>query len=273
MYEYPDGAYIRKRQEASTPEMFKTKKQKPMVKYWKTKEAVSAKVVTTKEGHDVMYMEGEDHPFPGFPRGVLLFGQLSPLKHWIKNKIFNDAWKMLEEKKSDEEIIFYLRNEALPYIYELAAKTKYDMVPLQKMVPPVKELYRALTVVEKKTGSQNVKQIKDILTFILQEDDAYRFRFQWMMKFFKWKFFRRNCVKLLDYGLSLVEHGEMIGDMKERQRLLRRILMFVLKDPSVKKCFELLFKELDWKKVQLSEADKYFFRAKYFKCDYPEEQY
>ncbi len=244
-----------------------------MVKYWRTKEAVAAKVVQTKEGHDVMYMEGEDYPFPGFPRGVLLFGQLSPLKHWIKNKIFNDAWRMLEEKKTDEEILSYLRTVALPYIYELAEKTKYDMVPPEKMVPVVKELYRALTIVEQKTGSQNIKLIKDILCFILQEDDAYRFRFQWMMKFMKWKIFQRNYSKLFDLALSKLEHGEMIGDMKERQRLLRRILMFVLKDERVKNCFELLFKELDWKKVQLSEADKYFFRAKYFKVDYPEDQY
>jgi hypothetical protein len=71
----------------------------------------------------------------------------------------------------------------------------------------------------------------------------------------------------------MLEHGEMIGDMKERQRLFRRIFMVVTRDKEMGEGFKLLMKELDWKKLRLTKADKYFFRAKYFKVDYPEYAY
>lgn len=240
-------------------------------------DSVEAKVVETKEGHNVMYMKGEKYPFPGYPREVLLYGKLSPLKHHIKNQIFNEAWHRID-KDSPEEVMQYLRGTAWPNIVKLAQETTFDMVPYQKMVPIVKELYRAFTAVYAKTGNKHVLELRDVMTFILQEDDAYRFRFQWLAKFFNpnslWrKVLRRDPIKDFDWALSMLEHGEMIGDMKERQRLLRKVLVFVLKDESVRNLFQLFQKELDWKKVQLSKADKYFFRAKYFKVDYPERTY
>lgn len=250
---------------------FFTRNEKEMVQYWKTGDSVKAKVYIDDKGSYVMQMQGEKYPFPGYPRGALLYGLLSPLKHEIKNQIFNDTWKMLEEKKSDQEIMDHLKKTVLPKIFEIGKKTEFDRIPPEKMSPAIKELYRVMSIVEENTKSKNVLYLKDILCFILQEDDAYRFRFQWMMKFFKYKFFQKNYLKILDYALSMLEHAETIGDMKERQRLFRRIIIFILKDPVIKNYFDMLFKELDWKKVQLSKADKYFFRAKYFKVDFPED--
>lgn len=249
-----------------------------MVHYWKTSDSVAAKVTQSKEGHYQMHMKGEKYPFPGYPRGILLYGPLSPLKHQIKNKIFNDTWAAIEDGV-DEEWIEHLKKEVLQNtIMPLFDQGRYDMLPFEKMVPPVKELYRAFTVVAEKTNRKNVIHIRDLICFILQEDDAYRFRFQWLAKFFNpnswWrKMTGRDPLKDFDFALSMLEHGESIGDMKERQRLLRRVLMFVLKDEGVRTCFDLFIKELDWKKVQLSKADKYYFRAKYFKVDYPEYSY
>lgn len=238
-----------------------------MVSYWLKNESVEAKVFITKEGHYAMRMQGEKYDFPGHPRGVLLYGDLSPLKHKIKNAIFNDTWAMLEEKKSDQEIMERLKNSVLPYILGLSEDMKYDMLPYERMVPSVKEIYRAMTVVYVKTGSENVRKLRDLITFVLQEDDAYRFRFQWVCKFLK----HTKSIKWWEYGLRFLEHAETIGDMKERQRLFRRIVMFILKDEKIKKYFEMLMDEINFKKVQLSKADKYFFRAKYFKVDYPED--
>lgn len=246
---------------------------KEMVSYWKTKDSVMAKVTLAKEGHNVMWMEGEKYPFPGFPRGVLLYGGLSKLKHNVKNLVFNDIWAMLENRRGITSCVKHLKEVALPQIFEILESQKYDMVPPHKMVPVVKEIWRALTIVEEKMGSERIKKCKEVLTFVLQEDDAYRFRFQWAMKFMRYKFFRRNYVKLFDFALSMLEHGEMVGDMKERQRLFRRGMMTLLKDPHIKECFDMFMKEVDWKKLRLTKADKYFFRAKYFKVDYPEYKY
>ena len=241
---------------------------RPMVKYWKTADAVEAKVVREKEGHYQMYMQGEDYPFPGYPRGSLLYGKLSPLKHWIKNKVFNDTWAMLEDKKSSEEITKYLKEVAYPYVFEIAEDAKYDMVPLEVMNPPVRELYRALTKV---SDGDTVNKWRDIITFIFQEDDGYRMRFQWMTKFLPK--FRKPTVEDFMYALKMHEDGESVGDMKEKARLILRVMKEILNDPKSLATFKALLKECDWKKLKLTEADLYFLRAKYFKADYPEYAY
>ncbi len=248
-----------------------------MVKYWMKNDAVLAKVVRNKNSQYEMFMKGEKYAFPAYPRGTLLYGSLSPLKHLIKNRIFNNTWKLLEEKWP-EHIIHQDIKDGIDEAYELCQKSKYDQVPDNIMNPPIKEIWRAMTVIEKKTGSERVKKLKEMLCFILQEDDAYRFRVQWIIKFFNprslWRrILKRNPIQDFDLGLAMIEHAEMIGDMKERQRLLRRGLICALRDPSIRFYFELLCKELDWNKLKLSKADKYFFRAKYFKVDYPEWQY
>lgn len=234
---------------------------KEMVSYWKRADSVEAKVYKTKGGHYEMQMKGEKYPFMGYPRGTLLFGKLSPLKHQIKNKIFNAAWAMLEKNKPESEIKSYLES-AWQEIFTLAEETKYDMVPFEQLMPPVKELHRAMTTV----GVDS--RLRDVICFIFQEDDAYRMRCQWICKFFPW--FGKPSVEDFTYGLSMLEHGEAVGDMKERERLFKRIFLFMTKDSDKFKDF---LNETDWKKVALTKADKYFFRAKYFKVDYPEYRY
>jgi len=232
-----------------------------MVKYWKTKQSVQAKVIRDKNGVLTMQMEGEKYPFPTYPRGYLLFGSLSKLKHEIKNQIFNESWRKLEEGENKEEIIKYIKNKLFNEIAELSLKSKYDMIPPQSMCPSVREIYRAWTKVSPETSV-----LRDYLCFVLQEDDAYRWRVSWLVNWFS-PFMKLNPVKSFSYALKMLEHGEVIGDMKEKQRLLRRILLLALEDKNIRDKFIKLFKEIDWKKVKLTKADKYFFRGKYFKVD------
>lgn len=232
-----------------------------MVSYWKHSDSVEAKLFKDKDGVMRMQMRGEKYLFPGYPRGSLLFGKLSPLKHQIKNKIFNETWALLEKNKSESEIRAHL-SQKWEEIFQLAEETKYDMVPFEKMVPPVKELHRVMT----KIGCDI--RLRDVLCFILQEDDAYRMRFQWIIKFFpRWA----SPTGLNFYqALCNLEEGEVVGDMKERERLFRKVFMFMVKDSETFKSF---LTEANWKAIGLTEADKYFLRAKYFKCDWPEYQY
>ena len=238
----------------------KTPADMPVVRYWKTQAAVQAKVTTNEDGALVMHMEGEDYPFPGFPRGYLLFGPLSKLKHEIKNQIFNACWALIGK---DEGIMGQVY-AALGNIYQLAEKTKYDMVPPEKMVKAVREIHRAWT----KVAPQHTK-LRDILCFILQEDDSYRFRVQWVAQYMKKKPTGRTDYWLPLYkGLENLQHAEVIADMKERQLLLRTVLLSILTDKRWAEAFNKLCHEIDWNKVVLSEGDKYHFRGKYFKVDF-----
>ena len=257
-----------------------------MVSYWKTKESVEAKVVRAPEGHLVMHMQGEKYPFPGFPRGPLLFGSLSPLKHVIKNRIFNQTWKKLEEGEPEAEIHQSIKDElSRIFSYQETGKPqdeeskeieayKYDMLPFERLNPPIKEIWRAFTKIEKM--GHRVKGLKELICFILQEDDGYRMRVQFLSRFFNpnswWRRYR-DPVKDFETALQMLEHAEIVGDMKERVRLLRRVLLCALRDKAIRSCFIALCKEMDWNKLKLTKTDLYFLRAKWFKADYPYEKY
>ncbi len=225
----------------------------PVVKYWKFKESVSARVIR-RDGYLQMDMEGEDYPFPSFPRGHILFGKISKLKHEIK-QVFNRAWEHEDPNQIKKELLY-----DIPKYFE---PLKYDYLPVESMCPSVREIHRAWT----KVAPKKSYIIRDYLCLILQEDDAYRFRVQWLVKWFGW-FPKFAPIKTFEYALSMLEHGEVIGDMKERQRLLKKVLLTVLQDPTIKDLFIKFFKEVNWKKVQLSDGDSYHFRGKYFKVDY-----
>lgn len=218
-----------------------------------TKEAVRAKVTTAKDGSYIMWMEGEKYPFPGYPRGHLLYGTLSKLKHELKNQFFNENWWRLER---GERIQI---DEATQNIFKIAEDLKYDMMPYEKMAPAIRELY------------ENIPDLmwRKIITYILQEDDGYRFRFQWMTQFLD----KNRPFESFEYAMEMLENAEVVEDMKERVRLIKRVMLELWKDPVYAKYWIDFLKDLNLGNVKLSKADKYFFRAKYFKVDYPYYEY
>lgn len=234
----------------------------PMVSYWKTKEYVEAKM-TTKDGATILVMDGEKYPIWGFPRGHLLipaskqYGPLSILKHQIKNRVFNETFEKLQTLPREQ--VIKEAKQALKDCYEYLEPMRLDLMPPSKMCPSVREIYRALT----KIGCP--EPLRDILTLILQEDDGYRYRVQWLAIW--WPLIKWNPVKIFDKGLKMLEEAEVIGDMKRKIRLLRTVLMLGLEDARIKELFISFFKEVNWRKVRITEADRYHFRAKYFKVD------
>ena len=237
-----------------------------MVHYWKNKDHVEAKL-TKKDGATIMVLEGEKYPIWGFPRGHLLipanekYGPLSILKHQVKTQIFNEIWEKLEKDLPKEQIIKE-GYEALDRVLEYLEPLKYDLMPPETMCPSVREIHRAWTKV---APSERSLKVRDIVTLVLQEDDGYRYRVQWMAIWYPW--IKWNPIKLFDKGLQMVERAEVIGDMKRKIKLLRRVLSLALEDPKLKETFIKFFKEVDWKKVKITEAERYHLRAKYFKCD------
>lgn len=162
------------------------------VQYWKHPGgAARARLTHGKDGALQMEIEGEKYPMAGFPRGHVLTGPLASLKHKVKNMVFNQVFEELSKMESEHSA---------------------DMLPAEQLAPAVRELYRVLDLMEHAEIVPDMKGrirlIKKVLTFFLQEDDAYRFRFQWAME------------------------------------------------------------RLDMKKIKLSKADKYYFRGKYFKVDH-----
>ena len=132
------------------------------VKYGKTKGFGKAKVTKTDSGSVQMEIEGEKYPFPGFPRQhVLIGGSLEKVKSRLKKDIFHTLFEVMED--------------ATP-----------DIIPEEQFCPFVKEIWRTMTMMENAEVTEDMKSqirnMKKVICFFMQEDDAWRFRVQWMME-------------------------------------------------------------------------------------------
>ena len=245
----------------------------PMVRWWKTADAVEAIVTRDKSGAEMMVMQGEKYPIMSFPRSHILVpehhfkgeavtledrvrkhGAFSVLKHEIKNRVFNDNF----DNPTPEKI-----KESLREIVKHLEVLKYDLMPPESMCLAVREIHRAWT---KAVPGELSYKLRDILTFTLQEDDSYKYRVQWLAWWMP--FIKINPVHILDKCFALMEHAEALGDMKERIRLLRKVVMKLLEDKVIRDKFEKFFREVNWGKVKLSKGDRYHFSGKYFKVYY-----
>lgn len=258
-----------------------------MVNYWKTGDVARAKLVVLKDGSYAMLIEGEKYPLYGFPRGPVLFGPLARFKFLAKNLIFNEVWRRLEANQSEGEIMGYLLKDARPILLSEIRGIRYDMFPPERLCPAVRELWRGMTEVEKRIENpqerEDFKTIKEGLTFFLQEDDAYRFRLQWVARYINPKNpLRRFFYNVIRKPYSFKEEiklifkflgdSEITPDMKGRTKLIGRILLFLLESDLGERIEEIV-KELNWNKMKLSKADTYYFRGKYFKVDHDKFDY
>ena len=199
-----------------------------------------------------MWMDGEKYPFPGYPRGHLItnepgkFSPYSRLKHLIKTQFFNENWKRLDEGQSIQ-----LETDE---IFKLAQELRYELMPIEKCAPAIRELYQWLPD----------SPWRDILICILQEDDAYRWRFQYLVQFLN----KKDPIGSFNKAMKILENAEVIDDMKDRVNLIRRVLLALWENQQYAQHWIHLVKNMDFKKTKLQKADLYYFRAKYFKPDF-----
>ena len=152
------------------------------------------------------------------------------------------------------------------------------MFPPEKLCPAVKELWRALSVIEGKIDNPQFKTLKEGITFFFQEDDAYRFRLQWLSRYVNpkniwrkiYRFFTRKPYSFrseMELIFNFLGDAEIVPDMKGRIVLIKRIFLAFLEDKEFGDLIEMVMWEMDWRKLELSKSDRYYFRGKYFKVD------
>ena len=158
------------------------KKFKESVQYGEKGGQQLARPVRVKDGSLELEIKDEKYRLRGVPRAHILHGPLAPLKRYMK-----------------------------VFIVETIMKCMPHMLPDDQLCEPVREFARVCDLVieaeDEFEMKRQLKQGRDAMCMFLQEDDAWRFRWQWAMEKF------------------------------------------------------------DMKKVKLNKADKYYFRAKSFKCD------
>jgi len=117
---------------------------------------ISQPVWNEEEQTTELHIRNERYPMRAFPRHHVLHGPLAPLKRYIKNLIIEQLVQCLPYKIPDE-------NMAIP-VREVARV--FDLLSVAEDEPEMKRL---------------VLQFKDAICMVLQEDDAWRYRFQWFL--------------------------------------------------------------------------------------------
>ena len=139
--------------------MFNPFKRKPnSVQYGEKKGKELAQPVFNEKTQSMeLHIKGEEYALRGMPRHHFLHGPLAPLKGYMKNFVITAMVK------------------CLPY-----------KIPDDKLVEPVREFARVFDLLIEAEDEPEMKklmgQFKDAMTMMLQEDDAWRFRFQWAME-------------------------------------------------------------------------------------------
>jgi len=129
-------------------------KQKEHVQYGEKKGREYARSFIAKDGSKELEIKGEKYRLRSHPRHHVLHGPLGPLKRYMKNFIIEALVK------------------CLPY-----------KIPDNKLSEPVREIARVFDLVMEAEDEPEMKklmgQLKNSICMVLQEDDAWRFRFQW----------------------------------------------------------------------------------------------
>ena len=129
--------------------------------------------------------------------------------------------------------------ELMNTLKPLWSEVKYDMIPIEQCCSFVKEIWNALTELEKLETDEDIKDfertLKKFFCFFMQEDDAWRFRWQWVFERFNRKIYSK-------YDLA---------DLANKNNYQVR--------------FQFVLSQMNYNKCKLSKIDKYHFRGKWFR--------
>lgn len=137
------------------------KKYKEQVMYGVRGGKQLAKSKLNKDGEIILDIKGEKYPLAGHPRHHFMHGPLSPLKNKMKNLVIESIPKLLEKCISSQlpEEQWCVSVKAIGKVFDKWIEAEDE--------PSMKYL---------------AGQIKDAICMFLQEDDAYRFRVQWLFE-------------------------------------------------------------------------------------------
>ena len=143
------------------------KKLKESVQYGEKGGTQLSRTVRAKDGSLELEIRDEKYRLRAVPRHHVLHGPLAPLKRYVKTMIVEHMMK------------------CLPHI-----------LPDAQLAEPVREFARVCDLVieaeDELEMKRQLKQGRDAMCMFLQEDDAWRFRWQYAMEKFDMKKVRLN---------------------------------------------------------------------------------
>ncbi len=214
------------------------------------------KVELPDTGGVYTYMEGYEHPYKGFPfhEFVDKIDTLKKLSRGTLSSLFHSLKKRNRLQIALLALSPWLFNDMLvAAIYAFHRIIMRFKIKELRYSTAVREVYRVIG------GSELKEQLRDILCMTLENDNAYRFRFQDIVPEIDLESLKRNCSKELMRILNLMQAREKKQDVKDTWTLLKRFLpMYLLVNPQVRTEIISIVTEMDMQKIKLSIEDEFY---------------
>lgn len=216
-------------------------------------------------GGVLTYMEGYDEPYKGFPfhEFVDKIDTIKKLSRGVLSSLFHDIKKRNKLQVALLVLVPWLFNDLLKgtiYAYHRII-IRFKIKEL-RYCDAVREVYRAMS---QKFPSETIEsveireRVRDLLCMVLENDNAYRFRFQDIIVELDKEALHRNTSKELVRLLTIMQSREKGQDVKDTWTLLKTFLpMYLFVNKAVKKEIVRLLSGLDVEKVKLSKEDIYY---------------
>lgn len=211
-----------------------------------------------EEGGVLTYMDGHDEPFRGFPFHEFVDkvdtlkkigrGMLSSLFHSIKKRNKFELALLVFTPWLFEALLLgglYAANRIVSRF-----KFKKD-----KYSQAVRELHRVLSL-----EKGEVREIiRDLLCMTLENDNAYRFRFQDIIVNLDKVALKKNVSKEVVRLLTLMQSREKNVDVSDTWTLLKTFLpMYLFVNRKLRKELAFILGEINLGEVELTKEDKWF---------------
>ncbi len=214
------------------------------------------KVELPESGGVYTFMEGYEHPYKGFPfhEFVDKIDTLKKLSRGVLSSFYHSLKKRNKLQIALLAISPWLFNDlAVAAVYAFHRIIMRFKIKELRYSTAVREVYRAIG------GSELKEHVRDILCMTLENDNAYRFRFQDIVPEIDKASLKRNCSKELMRILDLMQTREKKQDVKDTWTLLKTFLpMYLFMNPQVRKEIINIVTDMDMQKIKLSIEDEFF---------------
>jgi len=222
-----------------------------------------------KEGGVLTYYKGVPHPAEGFPIIDTVY-RIDDAKRYIGGMM--SGFREMFSHNKFKTILFFLvfrkqcNQLAIGLIKSIWRQLKIHQIYPIRMCRVAREAWRVFDTFD--YGNQgdpnrnaNIIMIRDLVTLILEFDDAYRFRLQNVFCELDHTAFEKNPYRELSRLAQLGESREATHRIKGLWRVAGIGFRFMRFHPARKYIIK-FFDRLDIQKIKMTEADTYYARLK-----------
>lgn len=218
-----------------------------------------------EQGGVLTFMEGYEEPYKGFPfhEFVDKIDSLKKLSRGVLSSLFHSLKRRNKFQVALLLLVPWLFNDLLRgTIYAFHRIIIRFKIKELRYCDAVREVYRAMSVgfpQETQAEAEMRHMVRDLLCMILENDNAYRFRFQDIIAELDKDALTRNPSKELVRLLSLMQTREKGQDVRDTWTLLKTFLpMYLLVNPQVRRAIVRMLCELDLEKIKLAKEDIFY---------------